>query len=201
MTNLNSLLERNREFAASDTRRHTPRLPFLPHRGLFVVCCIDCRVDPADFLGVRFGEALVARNVGGRVTSAIVQDIAYAGYLVEQKAPEGPYFEVAVIHHTDCGSRLLEDEQLRHGFAQRGGYDEQALAAIPVTDPAHTVRTDVQRLLGAPEISRHITVSGHVYNVETGLVTTIVEATAPDGLAVGIPAAAFAAASPHNDRR
>ncbi|MBV8953213.1 MAG: hypothetical protein JO153_01465 [Solirubrobacterales bacterium] len=179
MTNLIPLLDRNRRFASTDTRSHTPRLPFLPHRGLFVICCIDCRVDPAEFLGLEFGEALVARNVGGRVTAAIIQDVAYASFLVEEKAPEGPYFEAAVIHHTGCGSRLLEDGQLRHEFAERGAYDEQALADLPVTDPADTVRTDVQRLLAAPQISRHITVSGHVYDVDTGLVTTIVEATAP----------------------
>lgn len=179
MTNLNPLLERNRAFATTDTRHHTPPLPFLPHLGLFIVCCIDCRVDPADYLGLRFGEALVARNVGGRVTPEIIRDIAYAGFLVEEKAPEGPYFEVAVVHHTDCGSRLLEDEHLRHAFAERGGYDEAALAHVPVTDPAHTVREDVQRLLAAPQISRRITASGHVYDTETGLVRTIVDATAP----------------------
>jgi carbonic anhydrase len=180
MTNLAALLDRNQRFAATDTRQHAPRLPFLPHRGLFVVCCMDCRVDPADFLGLHFGEALVVRNTGGRVTPAVIQDIAYAGYLVEAKAPEGPYFEVAVIHHTDCGSRLLEDEQLRHGFAEHGGYDERVLADLPVTDPAQTVRADVERLLRAPQVSSRISVSGHVYDVETGLVTTIVEATAPN---------------------
>jgi hypothetical protein len=29
--------------------------------------------------------------------------------VVETKAPEGPYFEVAIIHHTDCGSSLFAD--------------------------------------------------------------------------------------------
>ena len=47
---------------------------------------------------------------------AIIADIAYAGYLVDAKAPEDPYFEVAIIHHTDCGSTLLADDELRHGF-------------------------------------------------------------------------------------
>lgn len=111
---------------------------------------MDCRVDPAEFLGVRFGEALVARNTGGRVTPAVIQDVAYAGYLVEQKAPDGPWFGVAIIHHTDYGSRLLEDEQLRHGFAERAGYDEQMLADLPATDPVQTVGTDVERMLAAP---------------------------------------------------
>jgi carbonic anhydrase len=139
---------------------------------------MDCRVDPAEYLDLEFGEALVARNTGGRVTPAVIQDVAYAGYLVDTKAPEGPYFEVAIIHHTDCGSRLLEDEQMRHGFAERGGYDEPMLAAVPVTDPAQTVRADVQRLLAAPQISAHTRVSGHVYDVDTGLlVTTVVDST------------------------
>ena len=34
------------------------------------------------------------RNIGGRITPAVIQDIAYASYPVETKAPQGPYFEV-----------------------------------------------------------------------------------------------------------
>lgn len=173
------LLERNRAFAATNTRMHTPRLPFLPHRELYIITCIDPRTDPAQFLGLRFADAIVARTVGGRVTPAIIQDLSYIGYLAESKAPEGPYFEAAIIHHTDCGSGLLADEELRHGFAQRTGYDEDALADLPVLDPAATVRADVEAVLSDPRISPHITVSGHVYNVDTGLITTIVEQRTP----------------------
>lgn len=173
------MLPHNVVFAAKGGWRNTPRVPFLPHRGLYVITCVDPRTDPAEFLGLEFADAIVARNIGGRVTPAMIQDVAYVGYLVEHKAPEGPYFEVAVIHHNDCGSRLLEDEQLRHGFAERSGYDEQMLAALPATDPARTVRADVERLLAAPQVSPRITVSGHVYDVETGLVTTVVGPASP----------------------
>ena len=92
------------------------------------------------------------RNIGGRITPAVIRDIAYAGYLVDSKAPEGPYFEVAIVHHTDCGSTLLADDELRHGFAWRIGADERTLADTPVLDPARTVRTDVERVLWADEI-------------------------------------------------
>jgi carbonic anhydrase len=109
----------------------------------------------------------------------VIQDLSYIGYLVETKAPEGPYFEAAIIHHTDCGSGLLADQTLRHGFAQRSGYDENMLAALPVLDPAATVRADVERVVSDPRISARITVSGHVYDVHTGLVTTIVEPVSP----------------------
>ena len=140
-----------------------------------MITCIDPRTDPADFLGIEFGEAIVARTVGGRVTPAVIQDLAYIGYLVETKAPDGPFFEAAIIHHTDCGSGLLADDKVRHGFAQRTGYDEQALADLPVLDPPATVRTDVERVLSDSRISPRITVSGHVYDVDTGLITTIIE--------------------------
>lgn len=179
MSNIDSLLTRNAAFAASDVRHNTPRLPFLPHRGLYVITCIDPRTDPADFLGLEFGEAIVARTVGGRVTPAVIQDLSYIGYLVETKASEGPYFEAAIIHHTDCGSGLLADEELRHGFVERTGYDEQMLAELPVLDPPATLRTDVDRLRSDPRISPRITVSGHVYDVHTGLITTTVEPVSP----------------------
>lgn len=95
---------------------------------------------------------------------------------MESKAPEGPYFEVAIIHHADCGSTLLADDELRHGFAERIGIDERTLADTPVLDPARTVRTDVERVLWAEEVPSNVLVSGHTYDVETVLVTTIVDA-------------------------
>ena len=179
MTNLSAVLPGNAAFAAKGDWRNMPRLPFLPHKGLYVITCIDPRVDPFEFLGLEFADAIIGRTVGGRITPAMIQDVAYIGYLVEQKAPEGPYFEVAIIHHTQCGSRLLEDKELRHGFAERTGYDEQMLAALPATNPAQTVLADAQLLLAAPQISARTTVSGHVYDVETGLVATVLDATAP----------------------
>jgi carbonic anhydrase len=179
MSAIESLTGRNRAFAASGAWRDTPRLPFLPFRGLYVITCVDPRTDPADFLGLTFGEAIVARTVGGRVTGAVLRDLAYIGYLVGEKAPDGPYFEVAVIHHTDCGSRLLEDADLRHGFAMRSGYDEEILKGLPATVPADTAAADVAAILHAPQVSRAITVSGHVYDTSTGLLETVAEAAHP----------------------
>lgn len=119
------------------------------------------------------------RNAGGRLTVGAIEDVAFISYMVETMGLEGPLFEVAVIHHTQCGTGFLADESFRHGFAGRTGFDEKALADEAVTDPAATVRADVGRLLAAPQVSPRITVSGHVYDLETGLVSTIVSATAP----------------------
>jgi hypothetical protein len=61
MTNIDHLLDRNRAFADTDARRDVPALPFLPRQGLYIVICIDCRVDPAQVLGIELGDALVQR--------------------------------------------------------------------------------------------------------------------------------------------
>jgi carbonic anhydrase len=174
-SNITPLLDRNEAFVKAGTWRNTPRLPFLPYKSLYVITCIDPRTDPTEFLGLQFSEAIVARTVGGRITDAVIQDLAYIGYLVETLAPEGPFFEAAVIHHTDCGSRLLEKPELRHGFAERSGYDETMLSRLPVTVPAETVKSDVEKILAAPQISSNITVSGHVYHTDTGRLETVIE--------------------------
>jgi carbonic anhydrase len=172
-SNLAPLMERNAAFAATDAKEKVPAIPFIPNRGLFVITCIDPRVDPAHILGLELGDAIILRDVGGRVTPAVLADVAYISYLVETKAPQGPWFEIAVIHHTDCGSALLADEELRRDFARRSGISADALAELPVLDPSLTVATDAQRLRDHPLLSDDIRVSGHVYDVETGRVSTI----------------------------
>lgn len=171
-----TLLERNKAFAATDAKSHVPEIPFIPNQLSFVITCVDPRTEPAAFLGAGLGDAIVLRTIGGRVTPAVLRDVAYISYLLDTKAPDGPWFELAVVHHTDCGSTFLADEELRHDFAERGGFDEAALAALPAVDPAQTVRTDVDLLRAAPQISPKIAISGHVYDVKSGVVTTIVAA-------------------------
>lgn len=170
---LSTLLERNKAFAAAGNQAKGPAIPFIPNQLAYVITCIDPRTEPEEFLGLELGDAIVQRVVGGRVTPAVLRDVAYISYLLETKAPDGPWFELAVIHHTDCGSVFLADARLRAGFAARG-FDEAELAALPATDPAATVRTDVEVLLSAPQVSPKIRVSGHVYDVKTGQLETIV---------------------------
>jgi carbonic anhydrase len=177
MSKLGPLLDRNRAFAAAGAHAG---LALMPRQPVFLVTCLDPRVDPAAFLGVELGDAPVIRNAGGRVTEAVINDIAFIGALTEVMIPGGgPLFEVAVIQHTGCGTGFLADAGFRSGFAARTGLDETDLAAEAVIDPAATVRADVARLLASPKAPPQITVSGHVYDLETGLVTTIVEASQP----------------------
>ena len=165
-----SALARNRAFAAAGGHQDAVVIPNL---GLFVITCLDPRVDPAHFLGLGLSDAMVVRNVGGRVTPEVINDIAFIGQLAENVRLEGPLFEVAVIHHTQCGTGALADDAFRRQYAERIGAEESSLREHAILDPAATVRRDVERLRSAPSISPRVNVSGHVYDVVTGLVETI----------------------------
>ena len=106
---IESALEHNRAFAAAGGHHGTVVLPNL---SLFVITCLDPRVDPAHFLDLGLSDAIVIRNVGGRVTPEVINDVAFIGQLAENVLPDGPLFEVAVIHHTQCGTGALADNTL-----------------------------------------------------------------------------------------
>jgi carbonic anhydrase len=168
--NIDPAIERNRAFAAGGGHEDAAMFPGLR---LFVVTCLDPRVDPAHFLGLDLGDAIVVRNVGGRVTPEVINDVAFIGQIAENVIPEGPLFEVAVIHHTQCGAGALADDSFRRRFAERIGADESTIREHAVIDPIESVTHDVERLRSAPAISPRVTVSGHVYDVVTGLVQTV----------------------------
>jgi carbonic anhydrase len=168
---IDSALQRNRAFAAAGAHEGVTMFPSLR---LFVVTCLDPRVDPAHFLGLGLGDAMVVRNVGGRVTPEVINDVAFIGQIAENVLPDGPLFEVAVIHHTQCGAGALADDTFRHTYADRIGAEESSLLEHAVLDPAVTVARDVERVRSAPAISPRVAVSGYVYDVVTGLVEAVV---------------------------
>jgi carbonic anhydrase len=179
MTRMTPLLERNEAFA----RDYTPVALGLPTAQVLVVTCLDHRVDPAIILGLELAEAPVIRNAGGRVTEPVIDDIAYLAFLAEQlfgaQVAADRLFEVAVIHHTQCGMGFLGDPGFRRQAAGATGLSESALEAAAVVDPHVTVKADVEHLLASPRLSPKVSVSGHVYDVATGRVTTTVDARFP----------------------
>jgi carbonic anhydrase len=147
MTGIESVLERNRAFAAAGGHEGAVVLPSLQ---LLVITCLDPRVDPAHVLGLELSDAIVVRNVGGRVTPEVIDDVAFIAEIGARLRSDGPLFEVAVIHHTQCGATLRDPA---------------------MSDPRATVAKDVETLRAAPQISPRVRISGYVYDVVTGLVS------------------------------
>jgi carbonic anhydrase len=173
MANIDPLLRRNKDFAATGAHE---KASIVAKHPVYVITCLDPRTDPSAFFELELGDAMVIRNAGGRVSPDVLKDLAYIGYLSNTVVPGGPQFEVAIVHHNQCGTHFLADEKFRRGFADLIGGGDAALAAEAVTDPEQTVRLDVDLVRSATVLPDTITVSGHVYDVTTGLVNTIIPA-------------------------
>jgi carbonic anhydrase len=178
MNNLDNMLERNKNFAAQQSAAGTlmPSLPrAMPNVKAIVIGCADMRVDPAHVLGIKPGEAVVIRNIGGRITPGLLEELGMLGRIgqVAGEAPGGGgEFHLIVLQHTDCGiTRLPGDPaMLAHYFQiQEGDVKKKA-----VTDPRAAVVMDVAFLRTIPALPGQWLLSGLVYDVATGLVEIVV---------------------------
>jgi carbonic anhydrase len=178
MSSLDSMLERNKDFAAAQTAAGTlmPSLPQAsPSLKAMIIGCADMRVDPAHVLGIKPGEALVLRNIGGRITPGMLEQMGMLGKIGEiiGKAPGGGgEFHLIVLHHTDCGiTRLVgETAKLAHFFQ----IPEAAVEAKSVGDPHASVVMDVALLRSIPVLPAGWLLSGLVYDVATGKIEVVV---------------------------
>jgi carbonic anhydrase len=178
MSTLESMLERNKEFAAQQSGAGTlmPAIgPAILKAKATIIACADMRVDPAHLLGLKPGEAVVLRNIGGRITPVLIEELGLLGKVgvAAHAAPAGGgEFHLVVMQHTDCGvSHLASDTAaLAHYFQ----IPETELKSKAVTDPRAAVAVDVAALRAIPALPAKWILSGLVYNVETGLVEVVV---------------------------
>lgn len=173
MNNLDLMLKRNKESAAP-----VPSLPqALQTLKALIIGCADMRVDPAHVLGIRPGEAVVMRNIGGRVTPGLLEEFGLLGRIGEVAGTipgGGGEFHLIVLHHTDCGStRLVGDPAM---LAQYFQIPEREVEAKSVRDPHKSVAVDVAALRAIPALPDEWLISGLVYDVATGLVEVVVPA-------------------------
>jgi carbonic anhydrase len=178
MNNLDELLQRNKEFAARHSAAGAlmPSLPrAMPNVKALIVGCADMRVDPAHVLGIKPGEAVVLRNIGGRINPALLEQLGLLGRIGEVAGaiPGGSgEFHLVVLQHTDCGiTRLAGDPaKLAHYFQIQEG----ELKTKAVTDPRAAIAVDVAALRAIPALPGAWLISGLVYDVATGLVEVVV---------------------------
>jgi carbonic anhydrase len=178
MNSFDSILQRNKDFAARQSAAGTlmPSLPrAMPNVKAIIIGCADMRVDPADVLGIKPGEAVVIRNIGGRITPGLLQQLGLLGRIGEVAGEipgGGNEFHLIVLQHTDCGiTRLVGDPAM---LAQYFQIQEGELNTKAVSDPRAAVTADVALLRAIPALPGQWLISGLVYDVATGLVEVVV---------------------------
>ena len=178
MNNLDHLLKRNKEFSVQESAAGTlmPSLPrAMPKVKAVIIGCADMRVDPAHVLGTKPGEAVVLRNIGGRITPGLLEQLGLLGRIGEvagENPGGGGEFHLVVLQHTDCGiTRLAGDPaKLAHYFQ----IPEGELKNKVVTDPRAAVAADVALLRTIPALPGKWLISGLIYDVATGLIEIVV---------------------------
>lgn len=175
MSSLPTLIDRNKGFADGFAAAD---LPVLPKLRAIVLACIDARVDPAHVLGLELGDAVVARNNGGRVTRAFIDETATVAVMVARMTGvEQASFDIVLMQHTQCGAERLADPAFQAALKDKLGVDVSESA---ITDQRTDLLTDLDRLRDAPQLPGTLTVSALLYDVQSGRVEEI---AAPQTLA------------------
>jgi carbonic anhydrase len=177
MNNLDVMLKRNKEYAAQQSEPGARMAQSLPNVKALIIGCADMRVDPAHVLGIKPGEAVVMRNIGGRITPGLLDQLGMLGRIgqVAGAIPGGGgEFHLIVLQHTDCGiTRLAKDTSMLAHYFQ---IQEREVDSASILDPRAAVAIDVARLRAVPALPGEWLISGLVYDIGTGLVDVVVPA-------------------------
>jgi len=154
----------NRRYRAAFTGG---RLASSPARQLIVLTCMDARIDPMRILGLRDGDAHILRNAGGRVSDDVGRSIVISQQLLGTR-------QIVVMHHTSCGLLNVTNEDLRQKLRPQLGASVDAIEFLPLgSDPADSVRRDVMALRNSTLLAKDSQVTGYVYDVSTGSITSV----------------------------
>jgi len=164
-------------------------LPMPPGRKFAILTCMDARLDPAKYAGLSEGDAHVIRNAGGRASDDAIRSLIISYKLLGTA-------EWFVIHHTDCGMETFTDEIIRdllstslfsatvdengwRNVIEEGGSEEaKNISFLPISNQAESIIQDVKRIRSHALVPSHIPVYGYLFDVKSGKLIEIPEATA-----------------------
>jgi len=163
-------------------------LPLPPARQFAILTCMDARLHPSKYAGLAEGDAHVIRNAGGRASDDAIRSLVISYKLLGTR-------EWFVIHHTNCGMELFTDEIMRDLLAsslqtatfdgtvwsdpgsESGSTDGQFVDWLTIKDQPKSVLADVKRIRSHPLVPGDVPIYGYIYDVATGRLVEVPEAT------------------------
>ena len=186
MSILDEVLAANAQYAA--TFGDKGNLPLPPGRHFAILTCMDARLDPAKYAGLAEGDAHVIRNAGGRASDDAIRSLVISYKLLGTRA----WF---VIHHTQCGMELFTNDIMRQLLASSlktatldpsgwrdsgegpGSPEGHYINWLTFSNNAQSVVEDVMRIRHHPLVPSDIPIYGYLYDVKTGKLVEVPEAT------------------------
>ena len=182
-----AVLEANNQYARNFGEKGKLAMP--PARHFAILTCMDARLDPAKYAGLAEGDAHVIRNAGGRATDDAIRSLVISHKLLGTN-------EWFVIHHTNCGMETFSDEimsTLLDDSLATANFDDKAWSNPKhgggsvwghfinwhtIKDQPKSVLEDVMRIRTHPLVPGNIPIYGFVYDVATGRLNEVEEASA-----------------------
>jgi carbonic anhydrase len=183
---LNEVIAANRKYALGLGNKGQLAMP--PARRFAILTCMDARLDPAKFAGFAEGDAHVIRNAGGRASDDAIRSLVISYKLLGTR-------EWFVIHHTNCGMLYFTNEIMRDLLSKSlqtaavvdgewkdtgsgpGSRAAEYIEWLTIRDQTQSVVDDVERIRAHPLVPREIPIYGYIYDVATGLLNEVAEAS------------------------
>lgn len=183
---LEEVIKANEAYAANFGKKG--ELPLPPGRKFAILTCMDARLDPAKYAGLAEGDAHVIRNAGGRVNEDAIRSLLISHKLLGTQ-------EWFVVHHSDCGMMTFTNEIMADLLAEslesadlgeEGWYNPQKeggsragqyINFLPFKNLEQSVIDDVTAIRNHPLVSKRIPIYGYIYDVKTGKLVEVPEAT------------------------
>lgn len=184
---VNEVTAANAAYVANFGKKGDLALP--PARRFAILTCMDARLDPAKYAGLSEGDAHVIRNAGGRASDDAIRSLVISHKLLGT-------LEWFVIHHTNCGMELFCDEVMsdllddslatasfdgknwsnpQHGGGCAAGH---FIKWHTIKSQEESVAQDVARIRSHPLVPKNVPIYGYIYDVKTGRINEVPEATA-----------------------
>lgn len=184
--NVEQMLKANTEYAKHFGDKVNLAVP--PARRIAILTCMDARLDPARFAGLAEGDAHVIRNAGGRASDDAIRSLVISHKLLGTN-------EWFVIHHTGCGMATFTDEIMgdllersldmaeltESGWSDigkgPGSVEGRFIKWLTFQNETQSVVEDVIRIRNHPLVPKGLPIYGYVYQVETGKLIEVAEAS------------------------
>src|SRR6185312_13920189 len=131
------------------------KLPLPPGRRFAILTCMDARLDPAKFAGLKEGDAHVIRNAGGRASDDAIRSLL-------ERSLDTAKIDADGWHDVGRGP---------------GSAEADFIDWLTIRNQAESVTSDVRRIRAHPLVPASVPIYGYIYDVKNGRLVEVHEAT------------------------
>ena len=163
MGGIDDILDANKAYA--DNFEHE-RLVGRAAKGLAILTCMDCRIDPLALGGLALGDLKVIRNAGAQLDETSIHDLVLASHLLDVN-------RILILPHTRCAMASATETQMRDIIKMSSSIDVSELKIRTIDNQEDALVDAVRKLRSNPHLKEGCSVHGGIYDVDSGRIKII----------------------------